>query len=247
MKPDCYKIEIMNGKESFGGVPFSDGGGEGTSEATRLMLQVCDGDYGEPMLEYALGCGADPLARDKNGSSAMHLATQRGSVEMILRMARAGAEIDALGPSGRTPLMAGARAGRADCVGHLLALGARVDVCDGNGATALSLCFLERGNPCAEVLLAAGADPSAVDGHGLSVLMHASRWRESVEMLVERGADVRVKNWDGKDAAALAREAGEPGVADWLKALARAQLERREIDDAADFSSGPVGVPRRAL
>jgi len=87
-------------------------------------------------------CGVvRPLIRTAEGT-ALGIAADTGSVEIVRALLDAGAEVDAKQPGWRTPLMIAAMAGRADVVRMLLDAGADRDARDSEQRTALMFATL---------------------------------------------------------------------------------------------------------
>jgi len=80
----------------------------------------------------AMGAAADR-------SAALAVAAARGETEQVKALLDGGAEIEATGKDGRTPLMLAAQHGRLEVVRLLLARGARTDARDPSGFTAWGL------------------------------------------------------------------------------------------------------------
>jgi ankyrin repeat protein len=73
------------------------------------------------------------------------------------------------------------------------------------------------------LLLDWGAKVDPVDQWKYTPLHHAARkgHLSVVKLLVERGADVRVKNGRGQTASDMARSEGKKDVAEWLDSVSR--------------------------
>ena len=71
-----------------------------------------------------------------------------------------------------------------------------------------------------ELLLAAGADPNELNGHGEGALHWAvrrGRGAASVAALLDRGASINARRWDGRNAFAVAALSGQADVAALLE------------------------------
>jgi len=163
------------------------------------------------MVRWLLELGADRQTEDALGE-----AVEQGAVdclELLLREAgpwdnslldnllaaapdartadllmEAGADIDAIDPTGYFVLKAAAQTGDRELVEHLLRMGASVDNTS-TGETALHMAVAYDHLPIVRVLLDAGADPNAADVDGWTPLAFA-RSPECVDLLLKAGADV---------------------------------------------------------
>lgn len=117
-------------------------------------------------LQALLTAGANVVAADSDGSSALHAATHGGSGEVVAALLEAGAPANSANAAGEAPLHFAAEATRAgaDCrLGALTALlmaGADHSATTRNGDTPLTLALAAGNLRCAWALLAAGATPS---------------------------------------------------------------------------------------
>ena len=80
-----------------------------------------------------LQMGAAPDARDKDGKSPLHFATDNGSAEAVTALLDAGADLDARAVNGMTPLHFAAENGHAEAVTTLLEEGVDSNVRDNDG------------------------------------------------------------------------------------------------------------------
>jgi len=188
----------------------------GAQEGIPLLHKAAE-NPSYPRLEYFLGLKLDPLQRGRDGLTLLHVAAKAGIDERVLTLllskglkftdatpggqlpihvasvksigvlARAGADIDSVDGSGRTPLHQAAADRRADLVAELLRLNASVFKVDRKGRTPLHLAALARSEPVVDALLAAGAPRSARDLDGQTARDLAqtgtsrSRYRDFVE------------------------------------------------------------------
>ena len=149
-----------------------------------------------------LGCG--PSASER----ALHKAASDGNIEAVKQHLAAGAEVDAKGGRGLTPLHFAAgfsRGGVGKEIAELLiANGADVNAKDEDGWTPLHWVAYEDqqfNKEVGELLIAKGADMNAVEDHAGWTPLHVAAYngyKAAVELLVAKGADVNAIDADGK-------------------------------------------------
>jgi len=115
---------------------------------------------------------------------------------------------------GRRPLHLACENGNANAVTLLLKAGARVDTRDGRGATPLQVCADQGFDGLALMLLGRGAPIDAMDGNGNTPLIDACMNGKVrvVAVLLQNGADPRLKNKFGMTAASLAKQWGHDEI-----------------------------------
>jgi len=155
---------------------------------TALMLAA---DRGLPdMVAALLKAGAKPHTRDKDGRGALIFGAGSGNAEVVRLLLAAGLKGSEKDKYGDTALMAAAASGNPECVRLLLAHGARVNAKNKRRQTAL--------------ISAASGDPGFSIGD--SFRNHAEVPEElihrdtTVKLLLDAGADINVRGWDGETA-----------------------------------------------
>lgn len=138
--------------------------------------------------------GANSNHRDGKGCNALHGTFK---TEIAVELIRAGADVNALGENGRTPIMSLGLAGSVELMKFYIESGADVNVkADGGITPLMKLASLPRLDFMAG-LCDAGADVNAHDDCGNSVLDYFSRLygsvrdkahKEALEFLFKRGA-----------------------------------------------------------
>ena len=143
-----------------------------------------------------LAAGADLDARDPNGWTPLHMATQWSeSPEVIRVLLAAGAVLDARANTGLTPLQLatiGNGTVLAPLVEALLAAGISATARDPGGATHLHYVAAGHADSAAtEALIAAGADVGAQDTDDATPLHRAAGWNDSPSELrtAQRGPE----------------------------------------------------------
>lgn len=169
--------------------------------------------------------GFDPNSRDAKGQTALYAAMREGSEQVAaVLLAHPAIRVDLANPAGETPLMMAALKGRSTWVRRLIEQGAQVDR---DGWTPLHYAAAqadaEAARACVQLLLARGARLDARSPNGTTPLMMAARnGSEAVAMLLlERGADPRLRNDQDLAAADFARQAGRTQLAAALAQAAR--------------------------
>jgi ankyrin repeat protein len=184
-----------------------------------------------------LAKGADMAAVDKNGLTALLAAVRGNDIATIRMLVNAGADVnraeDGQPFAASTPLMAAAAEGNLAAVKLLLAKGASVNAASprrtlevnhrpvvAGGITPLLLAATYGPPGIVEALVDAGADVNAAEARGMTPLMLAVTTDrlnpETVKILLEHGADARVKSLAGETALDWACKYG---VADAIEAL----------------------------
>lgn len=160
-----------------------------------------------------LARGFDPNTPDEKGQVALYLALRDGSPRVAeVLLAHPGLQVDATNAAGETPLMIAALHGESDWVQRLLARGAAVER---TGWTPLHYAAAGPEPRLVALLLAHGAAIDARAPNGTTALMMAAGYGaiDGATLLLERGADARVRNNAGLTAADFARRAGRDALA----------------------------------
>ena len=129
-----------------------------------------------------------PLGKESEGYSVVHIAAYFGLDRALSALLLNGADKDAQGNDGVTPLMIAAARGHLSIVGSLLAAGANMDTAD----APLCAATIEGHLPIVESLLAAGADVNIRSATSRSTALHCAAelgHDRILSALLEGGAD----------------------------------------------------------
>jgi hypothetical protein len=165
--------------------------------------------------------GFDPNSRDEKGQTALYVAMREGSFKAAERLlAQPGLAIDEANVVGETPLMIAALKGHVEWAGKLISRGARLDR---PGWTPLHYAAAGPDAQLVALLAEHGAALDSRSPNGTTPLMMAARYgsEASVQVLLKRGADVRLRNQLELSAADFARQAGRESLARQLEQAAR--------------------------
>jgi ankyrin repeat protein len=165
--------------------------------------------------------GFDPNAPDEKGQVGLFLALRGGSPKVVAALlASPGIRIDAANAQSETPLMMAALRGELDWCQRLLDRGARVNR---EGWTPLHYAASGPEPKLIDLLLDRGAQIDAPSPNRTTPLMMAARYgsEAAADALVARGADAKLRNDKGLNAADFARLAGREALAARLDRLAR--------------------------
>ena len=151
------------------------------------------------------------------GNTPLHRAAGQGNKDVVELLLSKGAQVDAKGNLGRTPLFAAAGSwGNKDVVELLLSRGAEVNAKDNSGRTPL---FEAAGSwnrkDVVELLLSKGAQVNAKDDWGETALFMASS-KDVAELFLARGLDVNAKGSYGRTPLHIAASAGRKDVVELL-------------------------------
>lgn len=185
------------------------------SYETPLMVAVRCADL--EILHSLIEAGADVNAKDRASALAegkltsLHHAVGIGHFKKTELLLKAGADVNAAGQHGNTPLMTACSKGRLDLVQLLLAFGASPN---GSGkenstplqavVTAFSVGSFEKSRHpqnqmlgVARELLKHGADPNLTKSWDEQTPLHSAWTIEMAHLLLEAGADIRAKSKGG--------------------------------------------------
>ncbi len=153
----------------------------------------------------------------------------KAAVERLLERDRT--LVDARNEQGLSPILAALYRSEDDIAAAILRRGPKLTVFEaaaaGDAARVRQIVGRDRGEATAvgavdieivRMLLAAGADPNAKSQSG-STPLHTVGFtgdREGLDLLMRHGADLAIKNNDGKTAAEIARERGHGEIAERL-------------------------------
>tara|TARA_B100000900_G_C20474912_1_gene672971 strand:- start:205 stop:1074 length:870 start_codon:yes stop_codon:yes gene_type:complete len=179
-----------------------------------------------------VAAGADVNARDKNGDTALLLASMNGHTETAQALVAAGADKNARNKHGDTGLILASGKGHTETARALIDAGANVNAVDKGGNTALILASRSGHLKAVQALVAAGADVNAATKSRNTALILASvmgHW-DVVEQLsksppyVVRHARFKIPWQQGRQAPAsqgalvemLQRISPNPSSARWM-------------------------------
>lgn len=168
-----------------------------------------------------LGRGFDPNSLDEHGQVGLYLALREGSARVAEALLQhPDLRVDIANVAGETPLMMAALRGRPDWCQKLLARGSQVNR---EGWTPLHYAATGPEPKTVTLMLDSGARIDAPSPNRTTALMMAARYgpEPSVELLIARGADPRLRNDKSLNAADFARLGGRESLAERLDKLTR--------------------------
>lgn len=162
--------------------------------------------------------GADVHRRTLSGTTALHVSAAAGFVDMVELLVRFGADVNAVDRSGRTPLHAAAERGLHETCFALVEAKVMLDAQDSEGRTALHCAAGQCNLPLAAMICMYNAT-QVPDRRGNTPLHLAAPHKQSkalVRLLVSHGAKLDARNHEGKTAADIAQDSGNPEIAEYL-------------------------------
>ncbi|MGA2713218.1 MAG: ankyrin repeat domain-containing protein [Bryobacteraceae bacterium] len=181
----------------------------------RTALIIAAGRFGSSaVVKLLLDHGADPSAISSQGQSAASVAALAGDEEVLRILVARGA--DSKSRAGALPNAAQSKC--AGCIGLL------IDTADQQALNrGMVNSALQGDAPTLRIMLDRGAQANAPDpvGDGVSALMLAagseSAAVETIQMLLERGADINDKSAKGETVLDMAKRHGATPISDFLK------------------------------
>ena len=180
-------------------------------------------------LQALLKAGANKNAVNQYGESALQVAVEKGSLEMVDALLDHGANANnvSLMPQARAPLLIAAEQGNEEIVSRLLEAGANVNFKDEQGKTAL---HYASSREVGKLLLEANAEITAEDLNGRAPL-HEMALRGDYELIEEAlfyGADPNKADSNGRTALLEASQKGHTAVAALLQEHVTNQPDLRQ-------------------
>lgn len=173
------------------------------------------------------GCGKKPQPAPLAPPTAEAIAAFadaafNGDAQKVADALKTGMPVNQVEENGNTGLMLAAFNGHTNVIQVLLNAGADIKLRDKNGRTALMFAASGPFPAAVRLLLDNGSEINAVDNvDRFSALMFASAEGLSpvVDLLLERGADPKMKDKDNDTAAKFAKDRGFTDLAEKLQAL----------------------------
>uniref|UniRef100_A0A8C7FQ94 Euchromatic histone-lysine N-methyltransferase 2 n=1 Tax=Oncorhynchus kisutch TaxID=8019 RepID=A0A8C7FQ94_ONCKI len=192
--------------------------------------------------------GIDPAyqAESQNRRCALHVAAQRGLLEVCYMLVQAGAKLDVQDKSMRTPLLEAIVNNHVEVTRYLVQSGASdVTLKDKVRRYVGFIGCVE----IAEMVLNAGCQLSSVNMHGDTPLHIASRegFLECVTLFLSRGADIDIMNREGDTPLSLARSDSPVWVSLQINRKLRRGIANRMLRTekiiSSDVAQGYENVP----
>lgn len=209
-----------------------------------------------------IAAGADVRVRTKNGATPLHFAAGAGTLDVIDTLIASGADVSDADTQGDTPLHVAVERGQDGSCERLLSHEARVLLENGAGTTPIDL-LVERMDPKRlELLLRARrkeeGQKKPLRG-GLLLTALRSGYRDSAQLIVREGVDLKAADDKGNGPLHLAAAAGdlqlvrlliEKGADPFLensakqKPIDRARRDAAEIQEALRQAMAAIVPPR---
>ncbi|TMW55930.1 hypothetical protein Poli38472_008578 [Pythium oligandrum] len=169
----------------------------GDADRFALCRAAAQGQLDE--VKRLLRRNVDTTLCDKDGKTALHVASENGHVEVVKALLTHGVDTDLLNSEGKTALHVAAHWGHIEVVGALLKHGVDANAVSKRGETALHMVAEIGRVRMVVVLLGHGIDASAVNKNGWTAL-HVASYRGHVKVikaLLEHGVDANAVEKNG--------------------------------------------------
>jgi ankyrin repeat protein len=199
----------------------------------RAMLLAASLPGSRPTLELLIRGGGN-VNVNMGGVTALTCAAYCGDLDAVQFLLKHGGDVHVRTAQGFTPLIEAALSGNADIVRLFLDLGAdpnaRAELKD-TFLTPLLAAVLREQADCVKPLLDRGADANIQGGpYQRSALLCAATTgnEEIVRLLLAKGANVQVADWEGGTPLTWAKRRGETGIVQLLRNADASGQEKEE-------------------
>jgi len=182
----------------------------------NTVLMRAAGNDDPLVVPLLLTAGVDVAAKNTDGDSALTIAARSGKSQNLKALLDAGSRFNLPEDELTNLFLQAAINDDPSVVRLMLEAGANANAKDDSGTTALMSAALSGKPETLKILIAAGADLNTVDDRGVSALMRVSEV-ENARALLDAGADMSLRNKEGKTALALAIENNENEIIKLLK------------------------------
>lgn len=197
--------------------------------ATAILWKTIEYKDAAPAVKWLVSRGADA------GAGMLIPACRNGNVAAAKALVKAGADVNARDPEGKTALICTVEGGdddlkrqKLEIVNGLVKAGADINAQDKEGKTAL-MYAASWSLPILKSLLLSGAKVNLTDGDGHTALFHAAmESAEMLKLLLAAGADPKAKS---KDAKTVLHWAAYGGKTDVLKMLLALNIDVNAADE----------------
>lgn len=198
---------------------------------SALLLAVI---YGTPRaVEILLSNNADKRIRDIEGNTLLHIACSYQQIKKVKQLIENGADVNEKNRDGQTPLYKAVShfSDQTGLIEELLDHGSDLKVVDNSGQSVLQAAVSLN----TKILLTRGADPNWQDNDGnaplhsifLDVIKYKffpEPFQDKALLLIKWGADLHLKNHEGKTPVDLAKESGVKEALDLISQNRQGEL-----------------------
>ncbi|MDF3888713.1 ankyrin repeat domain-containing protein [Cupriavidus basilensis] len=165
------------------------------------------------LVKRLLAAGASAQTTDERGRSALLVAVYSRHTEVAKALVAAGADVNRKDIESNSPFLLAAATGQLEMVQLALTHGADLTSTDINDSTALIVACEHGNTEVVKVLLKAGVAVDHVNRQGWTALLEtivmgdgSARYEDTVQLLLDAGADANLPDRDGTSPTRHARE-----------------------------------------